>query len=290
VTAAGASIKFTRLGQKMVRALAALNDQYSFFLFLEYQFREQLQNLGKYRTEQYTSEAFPDNPFGPRIHVRVDRLGAFLDANRGVSFGAYLSTSYEVAASFPERTFELLKKTNASTVRFPPKRPEGPEQYYRRVIAASGYALPQQEILDTLSFIRYRRNAIVHLSSVPNAAYLKFVRSSGPILASYWKRSKVQINFSTATIGPPSERDTLDLLKLLRICSQNLDAHLASIIHIPGLISLEAYELFGTEHVRMNLFVREKRENKLLALLKLDFGFTGAASMLGKTVASIGVK
>lgn len=273
-----------------MRALANLNDQYSFFLFLEYQFKEHLQGLDQTTLEQYTSEVFHRNPFGSMIHVRIGKLESFLQANRGVSFGAYLSTSYEIASSFTERSFELLRETNLATVRFPPTRREGPEHYYRRVLIASGYPPPRQEITDTMSFIRLRRNSIVHLGTVPSPAYQTFTVGSGPSLNTYWKKSKVQIDFTNPVVGPPSEKDTLDLIKFLRISTQHFDAHLASIVDVPCLINSVAERVFGDERVRMNLLIREKRAHKLRSLLTRDFGFSGSMGVLEAAVKTVGVR
>jgi hypothetical protein len=273
-----------------VRALANLNDQYSFFLFLEFQFSEQQQVLDPSRSDEYTSQVFPRNPFSSRIHVRMGKLPIFLSANRGVSFGAYLSTSYEVASGFMDKAYELLRSTNGSTVTFPSKRREGPEQYYQRVLAASGYPAASQELIDTMAFIRLRRNAIVHLSSAPSPAFHSFVTTKGPGLNTYWQRSNIQIDFSSPTVGAPTESDSLDLIKLLRVVTQKMDAHLATIVDISGLIQLVAREMFEHERVRMNLFVRQERAMKLRSKLTRDFGFAGHSPEIETAVKTIGAR
>jgi hypothetical protein len=213
-----------------------------------------------------------------------------VQANRGVSFGAYLSISYEVASSFFDKAFDLLTETNIATLRIPRKGQEGPEMHYRRALIASGYPLPEKQIIDTLTYIRFRRNAIVHFGAAPKAAYQNFAAATGPSLNRYWKNSKVQINFTNPTIGAPSENDTLDQIKLLRIVTQKFDAHLASIVDIAGLISTISNRLFGTEKVRMNLNIRDIRARKLRASLKREFGFSGLNEALEAAVKNVGVK
>ena len=221
--------------------------------------------------------------------MRIDKLQSFLKANRGVSLGAYLSTSYEVAAGFTDKAYEMLKATNASTVVFPKRGLEGPEKYYRKVFAASGYPLPQEELSNTMTFVRHRRNAIIHLSGTPNLAYRTFTSSLGPSLKAFWKSSKVEVDFTCPTTGPPSECDSLDLIKLLRVVTQKLDNHLASIINVPELIKIAAQELFGNENVRMNLLIREKRVPKLRAKLFVEFGFSGSPPALETAANTVGI-
>jgi hypothetical protein len=290
LTSGRTAISHTHTGREVIRALADLNDQYSFFLFLEHQFSEQLDTLDQSTINQYTSQAFPRNPFGKWIHVRIGQLPSFLNSNRGVSFGAYLSTSYEVAAGFTDKAYELLKTNNSSSVVFPKKDGgQGPEQYYRRVLTASGYSQPPKELLDTMTFVRLRRNAIIHLGASPKPGYETFARSIGPSLNTFWKNSRIRVDFTMPTIGPPSERDTLDLIKLLRVVTQKLDAHLASIIDVSGLTNFVAQELFGHENVRMNLLVRKERTRKLLARLVRDFGFSGSTAAIETAVNCVGV-
>jgi len=290
LTIGRATISHTRTGREVIRALADLNDQYSFFLFLEHQFIEQLDTLDQSTKSQYTSQAFSRNPFGKWIHVRIGQLPTFLYSNRGISFGAYLSISYEVATGFTDKAYELLKMTNSSSIVFPKKDGgQGPEQYYRRVLTASGYSQPPKEYIDTMTFIRLRRNAIIHLSAFPKPGYESFARSIGPSLNTFWKNSKVRVDFTMPTIGPPSERDSLDMIKLLRVVTQKLDAHLASIVDVSGLTNSVAKELFGHENVKMNLLVRKERTSKLLGRLVRDFGFSGSTAAIETAVNSVGV-
>lgn len=285
------TIRRTRTAREVVRALANLNDQFSFFLFLEHQFDEQLRDLGHLTLSQYTSQAFHRNPFSARIHVRVGSLRPFLQANRGVSFGAYLSTSYEVAAGFTDRACQLLRSANGPAFILPIKRGrETPEHYYRRVLTANGYSLPAKALSDTMALVRHRRNAIVHLSAMPNLKYQAVARTNGPSVNAYWKNSKIQIDFTRPTVGPPSEPDSLDLIKLLRVVTQKLDTHIASIIDVSGLISAVAHELFGEERVRMNKLVRDMRVPKLRAKLISEFGFSGSTSMIAAAAGTVGVK
>jgi hypothetical protein len=288
VASAVPAVVFTPLRREIVRALANLNDQYCAFLFLEFQFFEQLKGLGPTVAGLYTSQVFHRNPFGPRIHVPVDMLQPFLERNRGVSFGAYLSTSYEVASTFVDKALALLQETNPTSLKLPKRQTDGPEQYYWRALQSSGYSLPEKELSDTLAFIRYRRNAIVHLSATPKLAYQEFVKLSGPGLNNFWKKAKVQVEFANPSVGSPSEQDTLDLLKLLRIVTQRLDAHLATLIDVPGLINLEAKRILGNKATRFNLLVRERRVRKLRFLLRREYGLAAPESTLTKAVRLAG--
>jgi hypothetical protein len=71
-------------------------------------------------------------------------------------------------------------------------------------------------------------------------------------LNTFWTRARVQIDFTTPSTGPLEERETVDLLKLMKRVVQRLDTHFLSVIDNVGLIRTEATRLVGHEKVRMN--------------------------------------
>src|SRR5712691_5727790 len=148
----------TLIGRHIEGVLTSLNDQYSFFLFLEHQFFEALRELRSMPGDRFTTEAFPENKHASKIHVRLRDLPSFRDGNRAASFGAYFMTSYEIAASFTHEAVALLWAANSTSFVHTPRWRDGPEQYYIRVLRASGYRLPDDQLIETLSYMRYRRN------------------------------------------------------------------------------------------------------------------------------------
>src|SRR5260370_18286029 len=107
---------------------------------------------------------------------------------------------------------------------------DGPEETYRIVIYYRGLAMPAMELIDTLKFMRYRRNSLIHLSKVSSPSYQNLASQSGSVLNAFWTRGKVEIDFRIPTTTPLTDREALDLLKLLRIVILQLDTHLASIL------------------------------------------------------------
>jgi hypothetical protein len=107
--------------------------------------------------------------------------------------------------------------------------------------------MPARELIDTLKFMRYRRNSLIHLSKVPSPSYQNLASQSGSVLNAFWTRGKVEIDFRIPTTTPLTEREALDLLKLLRIVIQRLDTHFASIIDERGLVQADRQEDYSEE-------------------------------------------
>jgi hypothetical protein len=204
----------TWIGRRIEGALTSLNDQFSFLLFLEHEFVEQVQSFGPAVANHFTTDVFSRNPNAARIHVRLRELRTFIEANRGVSFGAYFTASYEVTAPFFDEALDVLRRANGPSLRLPRRHREGPEQFYERALSDWGYSLPVGDLLKTMSWIRYRRNGLVHLDYSLGTPYAALAAQSGKALNSFWRKTGVQLDFSLPTTGFLAERDTLDLIKI----------------------------------------------------------------------------
>ena len=281
---------WSRMGREIEHELTLLNDQFCFFLFLEYQFFDELPAAGTTGADQFTTDAFKGNRYASKIHVQVRDLPSFRNAHRGASFGAYFTNSYEVAASFAERALGLLQETSRVPLILPARVQEGPEIYYQRTLRSWGYSPPAPRLIDTLSFFRHRRNALTHLHKTPGLPYTRLVRRLGNALNAFWTRARVQIDFRQASTGALTERETLDLLKLMRIVIQRLDAHFISIIDVPGIVRSEANRLFGSKKVRMNKYVAGERIQKLRYEITSEFGVSPPESLLRAAAETVGTK
>ena len=130
--------------------------------------------------------------------------------------------------------------------------------------------MPAKELIDTLSFMRYRRNSLVHLNKVPSLAYQNLAARSGPVLNVFWTRVKKQLDFTVAAPLPLTEEETLDLPKLVRIVIRRPDTHFPSLIDERGLVQAEAMRLFSGDTRRINI---ESRIGLLRAHISGDYGY-----------------
>jgi hypothetical protein len=78
----------THVGREIETALTSLNDQHAYFLFLEFQFLEQIRGLTITSATKVTTEAFPRNRYAPKIRVRIRDLEAFLHEAEAALYAA----------------------------------------------------------------------------------------------------------------------------------------------------------------------------------------------------------
>src|SRR5689334_22589779 len=82
------------------KKLAALNDQFCFYLFLEHEFKQQLSDFSPVVSRLFTSDVFAKNVYAPKIHVKIEKIPEFQERSRSFTFGSYFSTSYEIVSDY----------------------------------------------------------------------------------------------------------------------------------------------------------------------------------------------
>lgn len=280
----------TPIRKAIAKGIEALNDQLQFFLLTEFELLDRLANFTPAIESAFTSDVFARNPYAPRIHVRLKEMKRHQTANRQFTFGAYFSTAFEVASTFFSRATDLLKETNRVTINAPRIRNEGPESHYHRSLSMSGFSAPPDEIRDTFTYCRYRRNGIIHLAKAASPSFASFISAQGSALNAYWGSTRGAVDFSVPAVSWLSESDVLTLIKLLRISVIELDEHLASIVQAAGAVTYSAQSEFGQESVRMNADVARQRVKRLRATVKRDFGFEPSGAELEEVVRIVGVR
>ena len=105
----------TILLKKYVDRLASLNDQFCFFQFSKIELTNSLNNFGSKADSLFTPDVFAQNEMAPRINVTLGELPRFQELNQTFTFGAYISTSYEVTSYYLRDSLKLLESINNST-------------------------------------------------------------------------------------------------------------------------------------------------------------------------------
>ena len=136
---------------RYLRILADLNDQFCYFLFARAELRTRFQNFAPEIGNVFLPTVFAKNPYAPKINIQIDQVPGFEADHERVTFGAYISTSYEIASSYWEDAIELLSQCNGVT--FKGQNERSPEDTYWKTLAASNCAPPDAELRMTLIYI-----------------------------------------------------------------------------------------------------------------------------------------
>ena len=84
------------------------------------------------------------------------------------------------------------------------------------------------------------------------------------------------------------ERESIDMLMLLRIIVERLDQHLASQLNSKGVVELVARQTF-VKPSRVNSAIIKQRVQTLNGILERDFGYSSPSNEVEPVVRSVGV-
>ena len=262
----------TYLFKDFKKKLAALSDQIYYFLFTEEEFYRDFSNFGEEVMHHYTSHVYSQNNYSKRIYVTLKELPEFQKTNRMSIFGAYYSTSYEVLSGYIEESLDLLEEINTST--FTRVTDKAPEDEYVKSFNASGYSLPDQEIIDTLSYLRLRRNHFTHLNPGITNRLNTLINTKGNTLNTYWSRNMGirKLDFTNKVVFHFEEEETIDLLAIMLVILVKMDNHLLTIIDRIGTLEFIAKK--ELKPVKMNDLIAAKLANRLIKIAEIKFGIT----------------
>ncbi len=271
--------------------LEALNDQQWFFRLLEHEFMDRLNDSGPKIAQAYTTDIYARNPYSSRIHIKLSELPEFQAAHRALTFGAYFSTSYEIATKFFSSAIELLRVMMPGCIEEWNDFVGAPEGQYARLLADSTVATSTPVTactLETISYCRYRRNAFIHDNIAPPPAFSSLVSTHGTALNARWASEREDLDFRVPLTGTPNDKDIIVLFQLLRICLQELDVHLASLISPEAIARYIAVNRYGKQRTRMNIEIARSRASDIRKQAQLQFGLDPGDSVAMQAAQNVG--
>lgn len=278
----------TSLLKKYIDRLASLNDQLCFFQFNRNELNKRLNDFGSNAGELFTPDLFANNVMAPRINVPIKELPRFQELNEKFTFGAYISTSYEVTSYYLRDSLDVLHQFNPST--YVVTNDNQLEEEYFLTLNSSNCTLPLRELIDTIKYIRLRRNLFTHIADSISPHMNNLIQTQGASLNSYWSHTLTSLDFESTDVLDFEEAETIDILKLLRIIVETLDANLANNLSKEGIITFLAQEQFASKPQRINTIVVKERIRKIKALGQATFGVNLIDSDIEPIVSVIGRK
>ncbi|MBO9675125.1 hypothetical protein [uncultured Pedobacter sp.] len=279
----------TPLQKEYTIKLANLNDQFCFFLFSREELNDKISNFSASVNPLFTTDLFNKNKYSSKIHVTLEKLPLFLEQNQTLNFGAYFSFSYEFLSSYIDDIMVTIEKINGVGLTSTEQK-QDLETRLSCLIKKCGLGTPPQEIFDTISYLRLRRNYFTHVLETLNAKFLDIVTNKGQLLNTFWASSVSELDFTSSNVEEFKENETLDLLKLTRIILERIDSFVSGILNEDGIAELVTIELFETNPSRLNLDVIQKRISMVSSSAYNKYGIRLSNSIVEECVKRIGRK
>jgi hypothetical protein len=206
-------------------ALAKTNDQLCFFLFADAELEPKLAVVSAEKSAEFTTKVFPANPYAERIHVTVKELAAFRAAQISQTLGMSLSFAVEQLLVYVEQAVLHWAEINKLQIKITDPIEDCLADFCKvNAKLALSIWLPK-----TIKYLRLRRNHYIHLAEDPSAELAKFLKYDAPGLQAHWlsRTSMPGLSFSSGAITTFGPDESITLIKIMRVCIEDLDAYLA---------------------------------------------------------------
>jgi hypothetical protein len=214
----------TPLRNVYMRALASVNDQLCLTLFMHEDVAARWQGLATSRPTEFTSEVFPDNEFAERIHVPMTRLLSFRDAQLNTSLGVSFAFAVEQLLVFIEAALGHW----GDMAETPFTLADPIDETLSQQFVAHNVPI-ESSLLRTIKYLRLRRNHVIQGATELSSEYLRLLKHDAPGLQRFWEaRSSIPgliFGDKSPTTFSPSE--TITLVKLVRVCLEEIDTSVA---------------------------------------------------------------
>lgn len=269
----------------------ALNDQLWYYLFATEELNNQLSAFSDKAKENFTTDLFKTNPHSRRIHVTVGSLPKHQKENKNLTFGAYFATCYEIAAKHIKTSFDTLKAFNSLTAYIWDKRKE-PEKNLLKLLTDEGLMLPSINITDTITYLRHRRNHYTHIIEAPNPSLAGFLATTCPRLNTHWRTpgTIIHLDFTKTLVRDFTQEETIELIKLLRICLIEIDQHIAGLLNVNSVIEHLVKREFEAKTSRLNAHTLQQRITKIIYMGQTELGRTLTDIQISPYASTIGVR
>jgi hypothetical protein len=268
-----------------------LNDQLWYYLLATEELNNKLLNFSALAKENYVEDLFNNNIYRKRIHVKVSSLPDHQKENKNLTFGAYFATCYEIGSKYIRRAFDVLIDFNRLT-NYSWDSGKGPEKNLELLFARSGLTTPNNNHIETLTYLRLRRNHYTHINENIAPTLQGIITSSATRLNSFWHRPQnaVNVDFSRTLIRNFLQDETMQLIKVLRICIVEIDKHVASLLDRSKVIEHIVKREYEKKKSRMNTIVLAERVSEIKNICHREMGFTCTAAQIEPYARLIGAR
>jgi len=242
--------------RELCNGIARLNNHLSHYFFLWEQFRIDNSSLILSNQSKRTTQVYPTNPMAAQFDIV---LSNFYAANRETHLFILRSFFLLCFAHYEEYQRELYaccRKANPSLSEIN-VRDTLPEKIFE-YLGVSYDSLFTIEERNTISYLKLRRNQIMHGGGASKGEIKEIIRQKGTTLTRFWNAKLTNgirgIDFAKEDLSTFSFDEIIDIINIVKVISEKIDIHV--------LKGIRTIDLLG---VLKSTFMSEGDKNALKA-------------------------
>ena len=254
------------------KKLSTINKNFSHGLFLSEQFLIDNAQLIADSGEAFSRDVYTSNSYREKFNYRLKSLPKEIKEYQKASFISFYVFMYSAFELYIEELATLVNNILPTGLHKSDKK-NFLEAIFRSLGTNINHHLNKSEI-DTMDYIRLRRNCLIHADGQPSPKLLNLMITKGQQLNRYWKSTRVQLNiidFSAIDIGQFEEREIIDSILILRELAKKIDQAVLSRFRKEDILAyiLRDFQKVFAEAIKSK--PRRRLENMFASIAKRRF-------------------
>ncbi|MEP3948104.1 hypothetical protein [Ascidiaceihabitans sp.] len=203
------------------------NDQLCFSAFYAYEASQLVSAKAAKQPDSFTSEVFDRNPFSSRIHRCMNDMANFQTEFLAQASATALHVGVETLLAYMSAVrshSSSLHGGEASSMGNPEE-----EELLKHLQDVS--CILEKELFDTTSYLRRRRNHLVHMLADPTNEMKRFWNKGACFVTDFWSKRPAQLfdfDFFSQDLAEFTIEDGFAIMNILRIIMSDIDRAIAS--------------------------------------------------------------
>lgn len=224
--------------RELISSIAELNNHLSHYYFVWDQFNIDNAQIISNNPEKFTTEVYSSNKMAPQFHVRLD---SFVEKNSETHLFILKSLFLLSFAHYEEYQRNLYSHCRVANPALDEikSRDTLPDKIFEYMGLGYEASFTDEERL-TFSYLKLRRNQIMHGGGASKGEIKDLIRQKGTSLNRYWEKRLTNgihgIDFTSDKLGTFTFNEIVDVINIIKVLSFSLDSLILSAVNTIELL------------------------------------------------------
>lgn len=216
----------TSILNEFKQQISNINDHFHHYLFVWQQFKMDNKIKLESKGEELTTLIYPDNVNSQSYNVKLSHLDETSNNAYNFILKSIFLVGYTYFENYFREVYQLCRKLNKALPEIQ-RNDSLPDKVFEYLSIENLFTASEK---DTFSYLRLRRNRLVHTSGISKGEIKDLIRNKGHNLNKYWnkiltarKKRVVEINFQNQDIDVFEKQELFDILLIYRYLSIRSD-------------------------------------------------------------------
>jgi hypothetical protein len=241
-------------------------------LFIGEQFLVDNSSILDQEPESFTSTIYTANKYNRKFNYRLKRIREIYGEYQSFLLVSSYVFAYSVFDLYQEDVFNLVGEIRGAKCK-ELQDTSLLESLFTCLGSTSLKHFDKNEI-DTMNYIRWRRNCLIHAEGKPSASLVSLIKNEGPKINKFWQGQGVDLqslDFSSKSVESFSESELIAILVIMRNLAAKIDQQVLGLLKLDDVVSFAVSEFKKLFADKIKQRTKSRVENMFANFIRMKF-------------------